>query len=228
MSQPVAIKEYLPGEYSTRMPGQTAITVYSGERTKQFQEGKQKFSDEAKRLAKVESIESVVKIIDTLEVNETAYIVMEYLEGETLGSRLKRENVLPVFEAIEIISPILDTLDKVHKENILYRDISPDNIFLCNDGRIKLLDFGAARYAATGYSKSLSVLLKPGYSPEEQYRSRGKQGAWSDVYATAATLYRMVTGTVPEDALERTIKYTVKDPHKLNKRRYLLMFQRPL
>ena len=129
MSQPVAIKEYLPEEYSTRMPGQTAITVYSGERTKQFQEGKQKFSDEAKRLAKVESIESVVKIIDTLEVNETAYIVMEYLEGETLGSRLKRENVLPVFEAIEIISPILDTLDKVHKENILYQDISPDNIF---------------------------------------------------------------------------------------------------
>lgn len=217
LSQPVAIKEYLPGEYSTRMPGQTAVTVYSGERTKQFQEGKQKFSDEAKRLAKLGNIESVVEIIDTLEINGTAYIIMEYLEGETLGSRLKRENVLSVAEAIEIISPVLDTLDKVHKENILHRDISPDNIFLCSDGRIKLLDFGAARYAATGYSKSLSVLLKPGYAPEEQYRSRGKQGAWSDVYATAATLYRMVTGTVPEDALERTVKDTVKDPHKLNK-----------
>ncbi len=217
LSQKVAIKEYLPGEYATRMPGQTAVTVYSGEKTKQFQEGKDKFSDEAKRLAKVGNIESVVKVIDTLEVNETAYIVMEYLEGETLKERLEREGKIAVEEAIEIIVPILDTLNKVHAEKILHRDISPDNIFLCSDGRIKLLDFGAARYASTNYSKSLSVLLKPGYAPEEQYRSRGEQGAWSDVYAAAATLYRMITGIVPEDALERTVKDTVKEPHKIDK-----------
>lgn len=217
LKEKVAIKEYLPGEYATRMPGQTAVTVYSGEKTKQFQEGKDKFSDEAKRLAKVGNIESVVQVIDTLDVNETAYIVMEYLEGETLKERLKREERIAVEEAIKIIVPILDTLDKVHAEKILHRDISPDNIFLCTDGRIKLLDFGAARYASTNYSKSLSVLLKSGYAPEEQYRSRGEQGAWSDVYAAAATLYRMITGIVPEDALERTVKDTVKEPHKIDK-----------
>lgn len=128
---------------------------------------------------------------------------MELLEGETFAERLKREKTIPVDEAIEMIMPVIQSLDEVHKDNIIHRDIAPDNIFITKDGQVKLIDFGAARYATTTHSRSLTVVIKPGYSPEEQYRSRGDQGKHTDVYAVAATLYRMITGEVPPDALER-------------------------
>lgn len=203
LEQKVAIKEYLPGEFATRVTGEENITVYSGEKAHQFEIGREKFSDEARRLAQFNSVEGVVEIKDTFRENDTAYIVMEFLEGETLKARLEREKKLSPEEAIPIIKEILMTLEKVHEGNIIHRDISPDNIFLCEDGRVKLLDFGAARYATVQHSKSLSVILKEGYAPEEQYRSKGEQGSWSDVYAVAATMYKMLTGVTPEDAMER-------------------------
>lgn len=203
LEQTVAIKEYLPSEFATRVPGQSNLTIYSGEKEKQFQIGKNKFADEAKRLARLNSVEGVVEIKDTFLANETAYIVMEYLEGETLKEKIKREGKIPVNETIGIISDVLKTLSVVHKENIIHRDIAPDNIYICNDGRIKLLDFGASRYATVQHSKSLSVILKEGYAPEEQYRSKGIQGSWSDMYAVGATMYKMLTTVTPEDAMER-------------------------
>ena len=203
LQQKVAIKEYLPSEFATRVPGEAGVTVYSGEKEEQFSIGCDKFAGEAKRLAQFNSVEGVVEIRDTFRENNTAYIVMEYLEGETLKERIGREGKIPPEEAIEITKNVLGTLEQVHKGDIIHRDISPDNIFLCQDGRIKLLDFGAARYATVQHSKSLSVILKEGYAPEEQYRSRGEQGSWSDVYAMGATLYKMLTGVTPEDAMER-------------------------
>ena len=203
LEQKVAIKEYLPSEFATRVTGEENVTVYSGEKANQFAIGRDKFSDEAKRLAQFNSVDGVVEIKDTFRDNETAYIVMEFLEGETLKERLEREKRIPPEEALPIIEEILATLEKVHAGHIIHRDISPDNIFLCEDGRVKLLDFGAARYATVQHSKSLSVILKEGYAPEEQYRSRGEQGSWSDVYAVAATMYKMLTGVTPEDAMER-------------------------
>ena len=214
----VAIKEYLPGEYATRIPGDLTLTVYSGEKADMFGAGRAKFIDEARRLAKFSGEAGIVSILDEFDANGTCYIVMEYLEGETLKERLKREGKLSAEETLKLMLPVLDALTVVHAKGIIHRDISPDNIFLTKDGKVKLLDFGAARYASAGQSKSLSIILKPGYAPEEQYRSHGEQGPWSDVYACAATMYKAMTGTTPEDALERAVKDELKPLRKMHVR----------
>lgn len=206
----VAIKEYLPSEFSTRAEGQTRVTVFTGEKERQFNDGMSKFIDEAKRLAKFQNESGVVKIFDSFKANGTAYIVMEYLDGETLADRLKREKTIPADEAIQIMMPVIESLNHVHEAGILHRDISPDNIFLTKDGKTKLIDFGAARFATTTHSRSLTVIIKPGYSAEEQYRSRGDQGSHTDVYSVGAVLYKMITGVTPPDALERRASYEKK------------------
>lgn len=211
----VAVKEYLPGEFSTRMPGQTKLTIYSGDKEEQFLTGREKFIDEARRLAKFQQVPEIIRIYDCFEENNTAYIVMEYLSGESLKEKLEWEGKMTVEQALPIILDVLHGLEAVHKEGILHRDIAPDNIYITNEGQVKLLDFGAARFATTTHSRSLTVLIKPGFAPEEQYRSRGDQGPWTDVYAVAATFYRMITGETPEDALERAAKDTVRPPSKL-------------
>ena len=215
LEQVVAIKEYLPSEFATRVPGEETITIYSGEKENQFAIGKDKFADEAKRLAQFNAVEGVVEIKDTFLDNDTAYIVMEFLEGETLKEKITREGKLPPEETLPIIKSVLKTLQEVHKGDIIHRDIAPDNIFLCSDGQVKLLDFGASRYATVQHSKSLSVILKEGYAPEEQYRSKGIQGPWSDVYAVGATMYKMLTGVTPEDAMERAENDKVKPVGKM-------------
>ena len=223
LEQKVAIKEYLPGEFSTRMPGRSQITVFNGDKSEQFHDGLRKFVEEAKRLAKFQNEPGIVKIFDSFEENETAYIVMEYLDGETLTSYLKRNKTIPGDQAVEMLTPLMESLQVVHEEGLLHRDIAPDNVFLTKDGQVKLIDFGASRYATTSHSRSLTVIIKPGYSPEEQYRSRGDQGPYTDVYALAATLYKMMTGKTAPDAMERRAKYEsqskdiLEEPRKLNK-----------
>ena len=214
LDQRVAVKEFLPGEFSTRIPGQTEVTIYGGEKTEQFRDGKNKFYEESRRLAKLQKVPGIVQIYNSFLENGTAYIVMEYLEGETLGARLKREGKLPLEEAIRIITPVLYSLEAVHREGILHRDIAPNNIFLTKEGQVKLLDFGAARSVTGTHSKSLTVLYKEGYTPEEQYRSHGEQGPWTDVYEAAATLYKMLTGITPPGALDRRRKDTLREPSK--------------
>ena len=217
LQQKVAIKEYFPCDFATRIPGNTDVSSFDGEKGEQYSAGLKRFMSEAKSLAKFSGTPGIVDIFDTFFENKTAYIIMEYLEGKDLKEYLKSKGGSIDFEdSMRIITPVLNALKAVHKENIIHRDISPDNIFMTNDGEIKLIDFGAARYATTTHSKSLSVILKPGYAPEEQYRSRGKQGPWSDIYAIGATLYRMLTGIVPEEAMERSVNDNVKDVTKLN------------
>jgi len=211
LEQRVAIKEYLPSEFATRMPGQTQVTVFGGDKTLQFKDGMIKFVDEARRLAKFQNETGIVKVFDSFIENDTAYIVMEYLEGETLADLLKREGRVSEYEAIEMLTPIMMSLKVVHDAGILHRDIAPDNIFITNGGDIKLIDFGASRYATTSHSRSLTVIIKPGFSPEEQYRSRGDQGPWTDVYALGGVLYKMVTGITPPDAMERRAKFETQN-----------------
>ncbi len=220
LEQKVAIKEYLPSEFSTRMPGEATVTVFGGEKNEQFLDGLDKFVDEAKRLANFQNEAGIVKVFDSFKENNTAYIIMEYLEGETLTSYIEREGNIPEEEAIKMLTPVMVSLQTVHEKGILHRDIAPDNIFILKNGDVKLIDFGASRYATTSHSRSLTVIIKPGYSPEEQYRSRGDQGPHTDVYALAAVMYKMITGITPPDALERRAlietkhKDMLKDIHK--------------
>ncbi|MBE5932148.1 MAG: PASTA domain-containing protein [Lachnospiraceae bacterium] len=215
LEKKIAIKEYFPNEFCTRVHGQEKVSIYSGDKQEQFLAGKEKFISESKCLSKLMDVDGIVKVLDCFEANNTAYIVMEYLEGQTLKSVIEAQGKLDVDTAIEMIKPILQALDKVHEAGIIHRDIAPDNIFITNDGRIKIIDFGASRFATTKHSKSLAVMLKPGYSPEEQYRSGGDQGPWTDVYAVAATFYKMITGVTPEDAMDRGLNDKLKEPSKL-------------
>ena len=207
LQQKVAIKEYLPSEFATRMIGQTQVTVFGGKKEEQFGDGMDQFVEEARRLARFQSEEGIVRIYDSFAENNTAYIVMEYLDGETLTAYLERNGKLAVDAAIAMLTPVMKSLENIHKAGIIHRDIAPDNIFLTRDGQVKLIDFGAARYATTSHSRSLTVIIKPGYSPEEQYRSRGDQGPHTDVYALAAVLYRMITGVVLPDSMERRANF---------------------
>jgi beta-lactam-binding protein with PASTA domain/predicted Ser/Thr protein kinase len=212
LERKIAIKEYLPGEFSTRVPGRTQITVFSDEaKIEQFDTGKTKFIDEAQRLAKFQSEDGIVSVYDHFEDNGTAYIIMEFLEGQTLADYFKTvRNTVEPEEAIAMLLPIVRSLQAVHGVGIIHRDVAPDNIHIGTNGKIKLIDFGAARFATTNHSRSLTVLMKPGYSPEEQYRSRGDQGPHTDVYALGAVLYRMITGKTPPDALERRATFESK------------------
>ena len=220
----VAIKEYLPSEFSTRMPGETKISIFRGEKEEQFNEGLEKFVEEAKRLAIFKNEDGIVRVYDSFKENETAYIIMEYLEGETLTALLERDGIVSEDKAVEMLMPIMKSLKVVHKEGILHRDIAPDNIFITKTGETKLIDFGASRYATTSHSRSLTVIIKPGYSPEEQYRSNGDQGPHTDVYALGATLYKMLSGKTPPDAMERRAKFEgqnkdiLVEPRKINKK----------
>ena len=201
----VAVKEYLPGEFSTRAMGQTKVSVYNGNKEEQFHQGMMQFVKEAQRLAKLQKETGIVKVYDSFHENDTAYIIMEYLSGETLSARLEREGSVPAKELLMLLLPVMQSLNHIHSSGIIHRDVSPENIILTNDGTAKLIDFGAARHATTTHSRSLEVVTRSGFSPEEQYRSNGEQGAHTDVYAMAATLYKAVTGITPPEALARRV-----------------------
>jgi len=200
----LAIKEYFPQDFATRIPGSTEVSAHSGSLGSNYAYGLDKFLQEARTIASLESHPNVVSIRDFFKANGTAYFVMYYVEGITLKDYLKNSGGIVSFDqAKKIIIPVLDALKEVHMANILHRDVSPDNIFINKKGQVILLDFGAARQALEGKGKNLSVILKPGYAPEEQYRSKGIQGPWTDIYATAATLYHLVTGSMPPESVER-------------------------
>lgn len=211
----VAIKEFLPTTFATRLPGGTSISVYEGAASQQYGFGLERFVQEAQRLAQFNGVPGITDIYDTFSGNNTAYIVMQYLKGQDVKNVLSTQGAMPYERARDIVLWVCTTLSAVHARGIIHRDISPDNIFLTDDGEVKLLDFGAARYESSVNSKSLSVILKAGYAPEEQYRSRGDQGPWTDIYALAATFYKMLTGVTPPDSMERAIKDELKEPSKM-------------
>ena len=198
----VAIKEYLPRDLAGRAAGSLTIRAHSREDGELFRFGLEQFLNEARTLARFDHAH-VVRVRHVFEENGTACLVMDYYEGMTLGEYLHRNGRLPEKTALDILMPILDGLREVHEKGFIHRDIKPQNIYLTRQGRPILLDFGAARMAMAERSRSLSVVLTPGYAPFEQYHRKGEQGPWTDVYACAAVLYQMVTGEVPPDAPER-------------------------
>lgn len=217
LNSKLAVKEYLPQSVATRVLGSQTVSAFStSDASDNFSYGLAKFLDEARALAQFMDHPGVVGVRDFFQANGTAYLVMQYMEGMTLKDYLhEKGNIIPVDMALSIMMPAMDALREVHKKSILHRDISPDNIYIMANGQVKLLDFGAARYAIGEHSKSLSIILKAGYAPEEQYRSRGEQGPWTDVYAVAATIYRAITGKIPPESLDRMFNDTLEPPSQL-------------
>ncbi len=211
----LAIKEYLPRDFATRTGNSGSVSVYTGEAHNWFDYGLDRFQDEARTLAKFQQHPGIVSVYNFFRANSTGYMVMEYVEGVTLKAFLEHRGPLPYEMARKTLLPVMDALRAVHAEGLLHRDVSPDNIYISFQKQVKLLDFGAARFAAGGHSRSLSVILKPGYAPEEQYRTHGKQGPWTDVYGLAATFYRCLTGVVPPEALDRLDQDSLKKPSDL-------------
>jgi serine/threonine protein kinase len=173
----LAIKEYLPQQLATRSAGQYTVTVYKSSLAEEFNYGLNKFLEEARTLARFNEHPNIVTVRDYFEANNTAYLVMNYHEGVTLQKYLtSKGGKISVEQALLVFMPVMDALKEVHAEGILHRDISPDNLLIDKNGRVILIDFGAARQAMGEKSKSLSVIMKAGYSPPEQYQSRGKPG----------------------------------------------------
>ncbi len=204
LQRKIAVKEYLPASLASRRTGSAHLSVHYDKLRDDFDFGLQRFLDEARTLARFHAFPNIIWVMNFFPANGTAYMVMEYLEGETFEAYLGRHGGRISFAAcLAILTPVMDALREVHRQNLLHRDISPDNIFVLNAGPVKLLDFGAARFAMSMRSRALSVIVKEGYAPEEQYSSSGEQGPWTDVYALGGTMYRALTGRIPASSLER-------------------------
>lgn len=210
----VAIKEYMPSALATRNSDRYTVAL-TGRVEEDYQYGMERFLDEAKILAKLQNTQHIVSVQNYFKENATAYFVMEYVDGMSLKSYLsKHGEKISYEEALTILKPVMEALIEVHALHLLHRDISPDNIYITSSGDSRLLDFGAARFAF-GDGKSVSVILKHGYAPEEQYSSHGNQGPWTDVYAMGATMYRCITGQLPPDSMERLHGDGLKKPSEL-------------
>ena len=226
LEQKVAIKEYYPmstgmvsRENSTTVVWSSAVMQKSG-----MEKGFDSFLKEARKMAKLGGIPGVVGVKSVFIQNETAYIVMDFIEGETLLKKLQREGPMDYGTCISLMTPIMQALAEVHKHGIIHRDISPDNIMVQNDGRLILLDLGAAKdldiQGKDGNMQSSQMVAKQGFSPVEQYGRDGKIGSWTDVYAMAATIYYCCTGVLPPSATDRMIEDTLTCRPRLTKEQF--------
>ncbi len=199
----VAIKEYLPAGIAVR-EGNESVHPVSDDHGSSYEWGLERFIAEARTLSKFKH-PNIVHVLSVTEENNTAYMVMEYEDGESLQTILKQQKTIPEHQVLQILMPILDGLEIVHRTGFIHRDIKPANIYIRKDGSPVLLDFGSARQALGEETKTLTTLISPGYAPFEQYfSSSSEQGEWSDIYALGATFYRAVTGIAPHEAVDRS------------------------
>ncbi len=201
----VAIKEYYPAGIVNRVPGESRVILYTGKGSEEYQKGMDRFLEEARNTARFSAHPNFVHVYDFFRENETAYMIMELLRGETMESYTRRcGGRVPCQDAIRIYSFIAEAVGELHKNNIIHRDLSPDNFFICENGEVKLMDLGAARFASGG-SEERTVILKIGLAPPEQYFKNGRQGPWTDVYALSASMYETLTGMEPEESTDRQV-----------------------
>lgn len=197
----VAVKEYYPGFWVSRYADRDKEVHCQNHYLDAYERGMERFLDEAKTLVSLSDVPEVVRVSDFFEENNTAYLVMDYLDGQNLkqmsngfGGRIPAEILVPV------MGPIIKALGKIHEKGMIHRDLSPDNIMMLEDGSTKLIDFGNAR--DTSNNKSMTLAMKQGFAAPEQYKSRG-QGTFTDVYGICATMYYCLTGKLPPQAMER-------------------------
>ena len=223
LQQNVAIKEYFPVKIVRRLgntlrKGQgeyelsaTAMVYPQNGQEEKYLNGMQNFLEEAQVLFGKFDVEGLAAVKDYFEENGTAYIVMEYLSGPTLQEYEKEhKGKISEKQAEILLEPVINALAYIHSIGIVHCDISPDNLIFNKEGQLKLIDFGAARDYTEFGEKSLSIVLKPGYAPPEQYQTHGVQGPWTDIYALCATMYKCITGENPPDAIERVMDDSLK------------------
>ena len=214
----VAVKEFYPREVVARSSmDHTTVKLVNRDNTAQFQKGLNSFLEEANGLARFNNTDKIVNVYDFFEQNGTAYIVMEYLRGKPLSRYAKDHGgKISVSAAINVMMKMCEALSYVHGAGMVHRDISPDNIFVEKTGKIKLIDFGAARESYGNEEKTLSIVLKPNYAPPEQFRKKSRQGPWTDVYALGATVYKLLTGRTPDQAIDRIMEDEMQVPSRYN------------
>jgi len=217
LERPVAIKEYFPRHLAVDRTDSNTVKPRSSKQDQDFDFGLQRFLQEARTLAKFEDHPNIVRVRNFFGENGTGYLVMNFYEGYTLEEYIEKQSGwLPEEESLYIVHEVLNGLEAAHNAGVLHRDIDPSNIYLTYDGRVVLLDFGAARAAVGERTQTLSVMLKRGYAPHEQYHSRGEQGPWTDIYACAATLYRTLTGYKPPEAPARVMNEDLVAPQDIS------------
>ncbi len=201
----VAIKEYFPNGLAHREHAEDdshpIIPFYGMEDA--FEKGRQHFLNEASILKEFQNLNSIVSVKDVIETNGTVYLVMEYIDGITLKQYVKENGALSFQELLPLMKPVIQALIQVHKQGLIHRDISPENLMIGIDNQLHLIDFGAASIENGHDDKTMTVILKSGYAPPEQYLSDGKQGAWTDIYALCATMYMTLTGFAPPESIRR-------------------------
>lgn len=216
LETPMAIKEYWPRDYGQRATDGISFSCYHGESASLFDYGRDKFIEEARKLARFEEHPGIVNVHNFFEANGLPYMVMQYVKGIDLKQYLATQgDRIELDLALRLMTPILDGLRAIHQFDILHRDISPDNIYITESKRVILIDFGAAKDSFSNHSQSQVAIHKPGYSPEEQYRLNGTQGPCTDIYAAAATIYRLITGQIPPDAMARLAGERLIPPSEL-------------
>ena len=201
LDKAVAIKEYLPNDLAVRTDNNSVLPKSTQDRA-DYEWGLKRFLNEAQTLARFDH-RHIIKIHRFFRAHGTGYSVMEYAEGETLSALLQRKGTLTEAELKQLLFPILDGLEAVHEADFLHRDIKPGNIVIRDDSSPVLIDFGSARQAVAGMSRSVTAIVTPGYAPIEQYSAKGHQGPWTDIYGLGAVCYRCLTGEAPDDATER-------------------------
>lgn len=214
LGQKIVIKEYFPAAFARRAEDGSIRIMEETDRAA-FTEGRNRFLREARILTSLLDVPGVVKAWNYFQENQTAYLVMEYVQGISLRSWLEQNGEVPSFdEALEMLRLVVLALANIHKKGLLHRDITPDNLMVGANGTVKLLDFGSARSYLREKDSEMTqtVLLKSGYAPPEQYDGKSVQGPWTDIYALSATLYEMITGCMPEDALQRQVRDELLEP----------------
>lgn len=214
----IAIKEYYPDNIVNRIYGKKEVILCGGHGIDKnfYQIGLKRFLEEAQNTVKFNEHENIVHVYNFFEENNTAYYTMEYMEGIDLSHYIKEHGgKISVEETTTILLSVINALKAVHGAGIIHRDISPDNIFICNNGKVKLFDFGAARFSEKE-NQVYDIVIKPGYAPPEQYELKSKQGTWTDIYALGATMYRAITGVLPTESTKRVEEGdTVKRPREI-------------
>ena len=203
MSVKVAIKEYLPKSIAGRRDNQQNISIFTYSDSMEYQRGLTRFIQEAKVLAQFSGNPVVVNVFDYFEENHTAYIVMEYLDGHSLNCVLKEKGPFSVDRGMFLMKTLAMTFASVHAKGIIHRDINPDNIFVCKDGSVRILDFGSAKHMEPDEGKRQTVIVTPQYAPIEQFQQDSPVDAKMDIYALGATMYKVFTGITPPSAIDR-------------------------